>query len=139
MLASMAQIVSFASTAGTKRQAVRSDPAGSGRSGAVVVIQEWWGLSPFIKSLCDRLAETGFVAMAPDLFHGALPATKEEAAKAMGALDKPGAIAEIKDSIAQLTTDSRTNGKVAVVGFCLGGALTLAASCNLTGLVAAVP
>lgn len=135
----MAQSVSFASARGGRRQAVRSDPAGSGKSGAVVVIQEWWGISPFIKSLCDRLADEGFVAQAPDLFHGALPKTKEEAGRAMGALDKAAAVAEIGDSVANLAGDARCNGKVAVVGFCLGGALTLASSANLSGIVAAVP
>lgn len=135
----MAQSVTFASARGDKRQAVRSDPAGSGKSGAVVVIQEWWGISPFIKSLCDRLAGEGFVAQAPDLFHGALPKTKEEAARAMGALDNAAAVVEIGDSIAHLAADARCNGKVAVVGFCLGGALTFASSANLSGIVAAVP
>jgi carboxymethylenebutenolidase len=135
----MARLESFTSAKGTLRQGVRSDPAGSGKCGSVVVVQEWWGISPFIKSLCDRLAEAGFVALAPDLFHGKLPATKEEAAKAMGDLDKAGAIVEIDDAIAHLKTDPRGNGRVAVVGFCLGGALTLGASCNLPGIAAAVP
>ena len=135
----MAQSVTFASAGGDKRQAVRSDPARSGKSGAVVVIQEWWGISPFIKSLCDRLAEEGFVAQAPDLFHGALPKTKDEAGRAMDALDKAAAVAEIGDSIENLAGDARCNGKVAVVGFCLGGALTFASSANLSGIVAAVP
>jgi carboxymethylenebutenolidase len=135
----MAQSVTFASARGDKRQAVRSDPAGPGKGGAVVVIQEWWGISPFIKSLCDRLAAEGFVAQAPDLFHGELPKTKEEAGRAMGALDFPAAVAEIGDSIANLSADARCNGKVAMVGFCLGGALTFASSANLSGFVAAVP
>jgi carboxymethylenebutenolidase len=135
----MAHLVTFASSKGDQRRAVRSDPAGSGKSGAVVVLQEWWGLSPFIKSLCDRLADAGFVAMAPDLFHGALPATKEEAAKAMAALDFPAAVAEINDSITHLAGDARGNGKVALVGFCLGGALTFASLCSLSGIAASVP
>ncbi len=135
----MAELVTFASKSGEKRQAVRSDPAGAGRGGAVVVIQEWWGISPFIKGLCDRLAGAGFVAMAPDLFHGALPANKDEAAKAMGALDKATAIAEIGDSVAHLAADARGNGKVALVGFCLGGALTFGSACNLPGITAAAP
>jgi carboxymethylenebutenolidase len=135
----MARPESFRSTKGTKREGVRSDPAGPSKTGTVVVIQEWWGISPFIKSLCDRLADAGFVAFAPDLFHGLLPANKDEAAKAMSALDKAGAIEEVADAIAHLAGDPRSNGKVAVVGFCLGGALTFGASCNLTGMAAAVP
>jgi carboxymethylenebutenolidase len=135
----MAELVTFASKSGEKRQAVRSNPAGAGKGGTVVVIQEWWGISPFIKGLCDRLAEAGFVAMAPDLFHGALPANKDEAANAMGALDKAKAIAEIGDSVAHLAADGRGNGKVALVGFCLGGALTFGSACNLSGITAAAP
>src|SRR5258708_28024933 len=121
----MAQHVTFTSTRGDQRQAVRSDPAGSGKSGAVVVVQEWWGISPFIESLCDRLAEAGFVAAAPDLFHGALPKTKEEAGKAMGALDKAAAVAEVGDSSAHFAAHTRCSGQAARMGFRPRRALTV--------------
>jgi carboxymethylenebutenolidase len=135
----MAALVSFVSKAGGQIEGARAEPAGAGKAGGLVVVQEWWGLSDHIKALCDRFAEAGFVALAPDLYHGKRPATKGEAAQAMGALDKPRAVAEIGEAVAHLRADPRCNGKVAVTGFCLGGALTLAAACRLDGLAAAVP
>jgi len=117
----------------------RAEPGGSGRAGGVVVVQEWWGLSPFIKSTCDRLAQAGFVALAPDLYRGAMAKTKEEAASMMGVLDHKRAIGDIGDSVAFLRADGRCNGRIAVLGFCMGGALTLAAAATLDGLAAVVP
>ncbi len=139
MLTAMATKVSFESKAGGAIQGVRSEPAGAGKAGGVVVVQEWWGLSEFIRDVCDRLAEAGFVALAPDLYHGRLPGSKAEAAQAMGALDKRRAVAEIGDAVTYLAADARCSGKVAVMGFCLGGALTLAATCQLEGIAAALP
>jgi carboxymethylenebutenolidase len=131
--------IAFASKSGGELHGARSEPKGSGKVGGVVVVQEWWGLSDHIKDVCDRLANAGLLALAPDLYHGHRPATKDEAAKAMGALDKARAVAEIGDAIARLKSDARCTGKVAVTGFCLGGALTLASACALDGIAAAVP
>jgi carboxymethylenebutenolidase len=117
----------------------RSEPAGTGRVGGVVVVQEWWGLSDFIKSTCDRLAQEGFVALAPDLYRGAVPTSKAEAAAMMGALDFKQAVADIGDAVALLRADGRCSGSVAVLGFCMGGALTLASAATLGGLAAVVP
>jgi carboxymethylenebutenolidase len=95
----------------------RADPAGAGRGGGVVVIQEWWGLSDFIKSTCDRLAQAGFVALAPDLYHGTVAQSQAQAAELMGALDRKRAVTEIGDAVAYLRADARCNGRVAVLGF----------------------
>jgi carboxymethylenebutenolidase len=114
-------------------------PAGSGRAGGVVVVQEWWGLSDYIKSVCDRLAQAGFVAVAPDLYRGAMAKSKAEAAQMMGALDTKQAVTDIGDGVALLRGDARCNGRVAVLGFCMGGALTFAASAQVEGLAAVVP
>ncbi len=96
-------------------------------------------MTDHIKALCDRFAEAGFLALAPDLYHGKMARTKEEAGQMMGALDMKKAVAEIGAAAAKLKTDPGCNGRVAVVGFCMGGALTLAAACGLEGLAAAVP
>jgi carboxymethylenebutenolidase len=114
-------------------------PPGTSKVGGVVVVQEWWGLNDHIESLCDRFAQAGFVALAPDLYHGKLARTKEEAGQMMGALDTKTAVAEIGQAAARLKTEPRCNGRVAVVGFCLGGALTFAAVCSLGDIAAAVP
>jgi len=135
----MATRLNFASTTGEKLEGALSKPAGSGKTGGVVVVQEWWGLNDHIKALCDRFAEAGFVALAPDLYHGKIARTQEEAGAMMGALDTKKAVAEIGAAAARLKADPGCNGRVAVVGFCMGGALTLAAACSVEDLAAAVP
>ena len=116
-----------------------AEPAAAGKVGGVVVVQEWHGVTDQMKSLGDRFAQAGFVALVPDLYHGKLAATDDEAAKLMGAMDKQRAVADIGDAAAFLRGHQHCNGKVAVVGFCLGGGLTLAAARYLDGLAAAVP
>ena len=56
---------------------------GTHRAPGVIVIQEWWGLVPHIRTVCDRLAEEGFVALAPDLYRGAATTEPDEAHKLM--------------------------------------------------------
>ena len=56
---------------------------------AILVLHAWWGLTPFFKNLCDKLADEGFVAFAPDLHHGKTAATIEEAEKILQDQDFP--------------------------------------------------
>jgi len=116
-------------------------PKAEGRHPAIVVIQEWWGVTDQIKRVCDRWAGEGFVAYAPDLFHGETAAYSDSAkAQAlMTKLDRPKALAEVTAAIEKVRTHARSNGKVAVTGFCMGGAFTLAAAASVPGLAAAVP
>lgn len=131
--------VKFASKAGGQLEGALAEPAGQGKAGGIVVVQEWWGVNDHIKSLCDRFAQAGFVALAPDLFHGKLPATEKEAGQTLGALDKKKAVSEVGDAAAFLRGHARCNGKVAVVGFCMGGGLAFAAALSVDRLAAAVP
>jgi len=116
-------------------------PEGTGKAPGVVVIQEWWGLNDHVRSIMKRLAAEGFVVVAPDLYHGkTVPLSKsDEAAKMMNALDWPLALAEIAGAVEKLRTHPRCSGKVSVMGFCMGGALTLATACSVPNLTAAVP
>ena len=112
--------------------------AGAGAPG-VVIIHEWWGVNDQIEKTAKRWAEEGFVALAPDLYHGkVIPIGKpDEAGAAMKALDFPNAVQEIAAAVEYLRT--RTNGKIAVTGYCMGGALSFATAVNVRGLAAVVP
>jgi carboxymethylenebutenolidase len=110
----------------------------SGRGPGVVVIQEWWGLVPHIRDLCDRFAAEGFVALAPDLYHGKETREPDEAGKLLMELDIPGAARDMLGAGRWLAESDRTAGdRVGIVGFCMGGALALYAA-TLSDVFAAV-
>jgi carboxymethylenebutenolidase len=93
---------------------------------AVVVIQEWWGLNDHIKDLAHRFANEGFVALAPDLYHGAVATEPDEARKLVMELSMPEAVKEIQQAITFLLAQDYVRGdKVGIVGFCMGGGLVL--------------
>ncbi len=106
-------------------------PGGAGPG--VIVLQEWWGLVPHIKSVADRFAAEGFVALAPDLFHGRTATSADEAGKLMMALEIDEAERDMRGAIHYLRERPEVTGnRVGSVGFCMGGALSLfAASTNL--------
>ncbi len=98
--------------------------APTGKGPAVVVIQEWWGLVPHIEDLVERFAREGFVAIAPDLFHGKTTKSPDEAGKMLMELDAERAITEISGAGAYLLQRPECSSKTyGVVGFCMGGAL----------------
>ncbi|MFN2533529.1 MAG: dienelactone hydrolase family protein [Pyrinomonadaceae bacterium] len=101
----------------------------SRRGPAVVVIQEWWGLVDHIKDVCDRFAAEGFVALAPDLFHGKSAKSPDEAGKLMMALRIDEAEKDLSGAIDYLKNhDATSSEKVGTIGFCMGGALSLYAA-----------
>jgi carboxymethylenebutenolidase len=114
-------------------------PPGEGRAPAVLLFQEWWGVTDHIRSLVSRLAREGFVVFAPDLYDGKTTKDAGEAQKLMSSLDWPKSLDRAKASIEWLSAHERSNGKVAVMGFCMGGALTLATASIAPEVVAAVP
>ena len=75
----MGDMVSYPSNGGTSEGYLALPAEGAGP--AVIVVQEWWGLVPHIKSVTDRFAAAGFVALAPDLFHGVQTTEPDEAGK----------------------------------------------------------
>ena len=95
----------------------------TGNGSAVLVLHAWWGLNDSIKAFCDRLAASGFVAFAPDLYHGKVADTIA-GARALGTeLDAnlEQARADIADAVAFLTErDGANDSGIAVVGFSLG-------------------
>ena len=113
-------------------------PEGGGPG--VMVIQEWWGLAPQIKGVCNRLASEGFVALAPDLYHGELAGHTEmdRAGELMNSLPADRAARDMSGAIDYLLGHEATNTEaVGVVGFCMGGMLTLAIAAQEGDRVAA--
>jgi carboxymethylenebutenolidase len=103
----------------------------------VIVLQEWWGLEPHIKDVADRFAAEGYVALAPDLYHGALVDEPDEARKLAMELDHPRAIREIESAGQYLLSRDDVRGAgVGIIGFCMGGGLVLKVAAQ-TGIASA--
>ena len=110
--------------------------AGQGKP-AIVVIQEWWGLNDQIKGVADRFAGAGYNALAPDLYKGRVTQKPDEANHMMSGLDFVGASdQDIAGAVKHLAAMSR---KVGVMGYCMGGALTIAAAARIGGIACGVP
>jgi carboxymethylenebutenolidase len=102
--------------------------AGAGAPG-FVCIQEWWGLNEQIKKTADRLAEAGYRALVPDLYRGKIAKTASEASHSMSNLNFPDAAGQdIRGAVQFLKQPAK---KVAVGGFCMGGALTILAAARV--------
>lgn len=114
-------------------------PPGDSTGPAVVILHEWWGINEQIGVTAKRWAEEGFVALVPDLFHGKIAKTSEEAGALMNGLDFTKAVEEIAACVAFLRTHPRATGKVSVTGYCMGGALAFATAVHVRGLAAVVP
>ncbi len=130
----MTQPVTFGSASG-----VLAVPAGNHKVPAVVLIQEYWGINENIKDKADKWASEGFLALAPDLYHGKLAKNAAEAGQLMGALDWGKAAAEIGAAVEYVRGHERSTGKVALTGYCMGGALSFACAAQIKGLSAVVP
>ncbi len=120
----MGEMVQFPNNGGTT-DGYLSIPGG-GNGAGIIVIQEWWGLVDHIKEVCDRFASEGFVALAPDLYHGKTTKSPDEAGKLMMAMRIDEAEKDLRAAADYLAIqDSTTSKKIGVVGFCMGGALAL--------------
>jgi carboxymethylenebutenolidase len=116
-----------------------------GSAPGVLVLHAWWGLTEPFRQVCDRLAEAGFVALAPDLYRGKTTASVEEAQALVTSLnqdtervssDIAGAVQVLRQHSTSNSANSR--GKLAIIGFSLGGAYALDTSVTLAEEIAAV-
>jgi carboxymethylenebutenolidase len=141
----MAQSVELIAADGVRFPAYVASPAGQPR-GAVVVLQEIFGVNAHIRSVADGYAAEGYFVVAPSTFHRVeagveLGYTEADMARgfalktAVEALPAPGVMADIQAAI----DFAAQAGKVGIVGYCWGGLLTWRAACELDGLSAAVP
>jgi carboxymethylenebutenolidase len=110
-----------------------------GQHPGLVVIQEWWGLVPHIKDVARRFARQGFIALAPDLYHGEAASEPDDARKLAMELDRERAIIEIQAAIKYLQgLDAVQPKMIGVVGWCMGGALTIYTAASSGDVGAAV-
>ncbi len=117
------EMVSFPSNGGTA-EGYLAKPAAA-NAPAVIVIQEWWGLNDNIKGIADRFAAAGYLALAPDLYHGKIAAEPDEAMKMMMAMKMDEAAKDMTGAFDFVKSHAGSTGKVGSVGFCLGGGLSL--------------
>jgi carboxymethylenebutenolidase len=135
----MAETVEFRSN-GTTASGYFVRPA-SGSGPGVLVIQEWWGLDSGIKDMTDRLGAAGFVALAPDLYHGELAGHTEmdKAGKLMQQLPPDRAARDMSGAVDFLASHRAvTSDGIGVVGFCMGGMLAFIIAANRPDQVKAV-
>ncbi len=119
----MGEKVTFASNGGTS-EGYLAIPA-EGHGNAVIVVQEWWGLVAHIRDVVDRFADAGFVALAPDFYHGMATTEPDEAQRLLMDLAIPQAAADVAGAAAYLKGMNEVDGGIGVVGFCAGGSLAL--------------
>jgi carboxymethylenebutenolidase len=112
--------------------------AGHDHAPGVLVIQEWWGLQDQIKGVCDRLALAGYDALAPDLYEGTVVPYHDHAAAnlEMSSLDFQDAVSQNVRGAAQYL--AKSNAKVGIVGFCMGGAVSLLAAVFVPEITASI-
>jgi carboxymethylenebutenolidase len=115
-----------------------AQPEEAGTYPGVVVIQEWWGLAPHIKDIAERFAREGFIALAPDLYHGQAASEPDEARKLAMALDAPRAVQEIAAAARYLKkSEPSASQRIGVAGWCMGGGLALSTAAQHGNLIEA--
>jgi carboxymethylenebutenolidase len=124
------EMVEFESN-GDKCAGYLAAPEGGQKAPGVIVLQEWWGLVSHIKDVCDRFAREGFIALAPDLYHGQTTRSPDEAGKLMMALNIQETEKDLRGAIQYLLNHEQVEGTgVGTIGFCMGGVLSLYAACE---------
>jgi len=132
----MGEIIAFKRSDGKDCSGYYAGPAAGDKAPGVVVIQEWWGLNDQIKGVANRLADLGYRALVPDLYRGKVTVEAAEANHLMSSLnfgdaatqDIRGAVQHLKrmsSTVRQAHRGEETRTKVGVVGYCMGGALTV--------------
>ena len=130
-------MIEFKRPDGKSTSGYLTEPTASANAPGVVVIQEWWGLDEEVKSVADRLAKAGYRALVPDLYRGKLALEANEAEHLMQGLDfGDAATQDIRGAVQYLKATG--SAKVAVTGFCMGGALTVLSACNVPELDATI-
>ena len=119
----MGDIITFKRSDGKDCSGYYAGPSAGDKAPGVVVIQEWWGLNDQIKGVANRLADLGYRALVPDLYRGKVTVEAAEANHLMSSLNfGDAATQDIRGAVQHL---KKMSSKVGVVGYCMGGALTV--------------
>lgn len=111
----------------------------SGTGPGVLVLHAWWGSTPFFHGVADRLADAGFVALAPDLTEGRTASTPDDAQAMSASIDPNGTANLVLSSVSALGSMPATSGaRIGIVGFSMGASWGLWASARAPELVGAV-
>jgi carboxymethylenebutenolidase len=105
-----------------------AQPDGVGKTGGIVVIHEWWGVNDEMRATAAAMASEGYRALAVDLFDGQTTTDRNRARELVNAVDPTKARETLAGWIDWLRHARDSNGKVATLGFCFGGAWSLNAS-----------
>jgi len=135
----MAETVEFKSNGHNATGYLAKPPSGAGPG--VLVIQEWWGLDADLKRMADKIAAAGFVALAPDLYHGQVAGHTEmdKAAQLMNTMPPDRAARDMSGAVDYLAANPAvTSNGIGVVGFCMGGMLSFLIAANRGDQVKAV-
>jgi carboxymethylenebutenolidase len=116
-----------------------AQPEGKGPFPGVVVIQEWWGLNDWIKDNAKRIAAKGYVAIAPDLYHGKVTDDPKIASQLIKGLPKDRAVADLKATVAALADMPNVKKeRIGSIGWCMGGGYSLELAINDSHIKACV-
>jgi carboxymethylenebutenolidase len=130
-------MVSFPSNGHTADGYLSLPPSAKGPG--LLVIQEYWGLVDHIKALADRFAAEGFVALAPDMYHGERTTSPDQAGKLLMALNIAEAGKDMRGAAEYLRASGAVKPKkVGILGFCMGGQLALFAGQEYPDVIDAV-
>ncbi len=133
----MGRMTAFQRPDGQSIQGYLAEPAAGAAAPGVVVIQEWWGINAQIKGVAERLAAAGYKALVPDLYRGKVALEAKEAEHLMKDLDFGDAAGQdVRGAVQHLKASG--SSKVAVMGFCMGGALALLSAVNVPEVDAVV-
>lgn len=133
----MSATIEFTRPDGKKAPGYYTEGTGGAGAPGVVMLEEWWGVTDHIKRTADTLAAAGFRVLVPDFYRGRVAAVGDEANHLMEGLDFGDAATQDARGAAQYLKSTGSK-KVGVIGFCMGGALTLLAAMHVPEFDAAV-
>ncbi len=136
------ETVQFSSDRFTIKAFLARPALSTGRSQAVIILHEWWGLNDHIKDIARRFANEGYAALAPDLYSRlghTVTRDPNEAAQLMSTLSSQAALRDLNAATTYLKQQPFVDSpRIGVVGFCMGGTLTLTMATHNSDLKAAV-